>query len=530
MANKKALRARKVEIEIPISSVKRYVGGSGPPMQKLYLVPPRDSTAYIITRHILPPLKDTTPTIQRLPYYLIGWADKPGAKTLIPCHRALEYVSPAEIEQWEAADYERRLQEKEQKAATVKKVGRPRKKQASPTPAVTVTEDTLELAKRVAGPSLSTPQKRRHQDLYDEDAGQSSNLEAGDSSGESDEAAVQRQLLGEGGLPRVDAGYADDTDQDSVDQLPSTAPSRPANLAQSSSRASSSAPISRAVPPALPHTKPTVRPAVPMIHPAFLQNPHIKAPKSTPQPSKSQPAKTAIQPTITMTKGFTPIASSKSQRVLSRPSTPATGGSGALSDASTKRKRETFKNSPATQPKEKKFKTGNGNGKSKGKKGADSKEPDPNVFEDNDVWVVKELLDDRYVHQKGTKVHYYLVNWEGNWPPDQNPTWEPAENIQDDNLIAEYRRRKKAGLLRPDKSQTTLLSFLTTPQYSNVAEAFEGDIHDQGKPVKGGVESDSDESDEEEELLVTDGTHSGKKAAPVFPLVDQKTPEVRGLF
>ncbi|KAK0632763.1 hypothetical protein B0T14DRAFT_560419 [Immersiella caudata] len=514
MANKKQLRGRKVEIEVSISSVKKYVGGSGPPMQKLYLVPPRDSTAYIVSRHILPPLKDTTPDTRRLPYYLIGWTDEPVAKLLIPCNRALEYVSPAEIEQWEAADYERRLKEKEKEAATAKKVGRPRKKPQSPSLEVAVPDDALELAKRVGGPSLSTPQKRRHRDL-DEDAGESSNLDAGNSShGESDEAAIQRQILAEDGVAEDDAGYPDDTDQDSVDQphlpAPSTAPFRSAKLAQDSSRASNSTPGPSDGPPAASRNKPITTtsviphrpPTIPMIHPAFLQNPQ---PKKTPKYplSKSKPAKTPVQQTSTTTKGFTPIASSKPQRVLSQPSTPASG-SGVLSDASIKRKRESSKKSPVGQPKEKRVKPENG--KRKGKKRADSEEPDPNLFADNDVWVVKELLDDRYVYQKGVKVHYYLVSWEGNWPPDQNPTWEPAENIQDDNLIAEYRRRKKAGLLKPDKSQTTLLSYLTTPQYSNVAEAFEGDIHDQEKPVTTGIESDSDESDEEG-LLVTEGKH-----------------------
>jgi hypothetical protein len=195
-----------------------------------------------------------------------------------------------------------------------------------------------------------------------------------------------------------------------------------------------------------------------------------------------------------------------------------------LSDASAKRKRES---SGKGKPKEKKAKT---NGKGRGKKRANSEEPDTNDFVEHDVWVVKELLDDRYVYDKGTKVHMYLVNWEGDWPADQNPTWEPAENIRDNNLIAEYRRRKRAGLLKPGKSQKTLLSYLTTPQYSNVAEAFEGDIHQQEKPVATGIESDSDEPDEEEEFLVADAARIGKKASPEFPLFDQKMAQLRGSF
>ncbi|KAJ3479200.1 hypothetical protein NLG97_g8384 [Lecanicillium saksenae] len=34
-------------------------------------------------------------------------------------------------------------------------------------------------------------------------------------------------------------------------------------------------------------------------------------------------------------------------------------------------------------------------------------------------------------------VRYFKVRWEGDWPPEQNPTWEPEENIPDD-LVREF--------------------------------------------------------------------------------------------
>ncbi|KAK0657058.1 hypothetical protein B0T16DRAFT_400814 [Cercophora newfieldiana] len=576
MANKKGLRApRKVEIEIPIPSVKKYVGGSGPPMQKLYLVPPRDSTAYIIDRFILPLLKDTTPETRRLPYYYIGWTDEPVAKTLVPCNRALEYVSPAEIERWEDADYERRLQEKEQEAAGLATKpagrGRPRKKRPedTPPPSVAASDDALVLAKRLAGPSLSTPQKTRHQELFEEDAGGSSNVE-------SDEA-VQRQIRQEQGSASGDAGYADISDHDSVDQLPAA---RTISLVEDSSRASSTTPVPSDAslqpqprslfsvharktlkkPPAL-SAKPVETPippppVVPTIHPAFLQSPLTRPsqtpsqpssqkgedipptkpksamkPKSTPQPVQK---KATVQQTILSMTGFTPIASGKPHpRVSSQLSTPAastpagTSGSGMISGASTKRKRDTSaKKVVPGQPKGKKAKT---NGKGKGKKRADSEEADTNDFLDPDVWAVKELLDDRYVYVEGVKIHEYLVNWEGNWPPGDNPTWESIENIRDKGLIVEYQRRKKAGLLKPDKSQRTLPSYMTMPQYSNVAEAFEGDIHDQENPASAGAESDSDEA-KDEEFLVTDSKHSNRELSPGFRLFDEKPAQARRSF
>ncbi|CAK7269014.1 hypothetical protein SEPCBS57363_003387 [Sporothrix epigloea] len=45
-------------------------------------------------------------------------------------------------------------------------------------------------------------------------------------------------------------------------------------------------------------------------------------------------------------------------------------------------------------------------------------------------------------------VRYFLVRWKGDWPPDQNPTWEPAENLPP-RMIRQY--LKKATRKRADK-------------------------------------------------------------------------------
>ena len=114
-----------------------------------------------------------------------------------------------------------------------------------------------------------------------------------------------------------------------------------------------------------------------------------------------------------------------------------------------------------------------------------------------DEWEVKDLLDDRVFFEQGVKVHKYLVLWEGEWPEGQNPTWEPAENVSDENLLRRYREKKKAGLLKPpNKAQKKLHQYAIHPHYSSVADAFEGGIDDHSGPAAGDIESDTDPPEE----------------------------------
>ena len=58
----------------------------------------------------------------------------------------------------------------------------------------------------------------------------------------------------------------------------------------------------------------------------------------------------------------------------------------------------------------------------------------PAMKDDEDVWIVEKLIDDelRQNHR------WYQVKWKG----FTDPTWEPTENILDQNLIDKYWRRK----------------------------------------------------------------------------------------
>lgn len=86
-------------------------------------------------------------------------------------------------------------------------------------------------------------------------------------------------------------------------------------------------------------------------------------------------------------------------------------------------------------------------------------------------------------------VHWFKVRWEGDWPPDQNPTWEPKANISA-KLVKEYLMKKAkreaekssknntptardGGAGKPkDKRQSSLAEW--AKRYNSVSEAFEG--------------------------------------------------------
>ena len=75
--------------------------------------------------------------------------------------------------------------------------------------------------------------------------------------------------------------------------------------------------------------------------------------------------------------------------------------------------------------------------------------------QEEDEWVVKQVEDDGYHEIEGVgPVRYFKVRWEGDWPPDQNPSWEPEENLPID-LVRHYLKLKKerAKKAREERSQ-----------------------------------------------------------------------------
>ncbi|KAK4237200.1 hypothetical protein C8A03DRAFT_16228 [Achaetomium macrosporum] len=535
-------RRKTTTLEIPLPTIRKYVPGSGGPPPRISLAPPRDSTAYIINQFVLPTDNDTTPTSRRLIYYHVGFTDFPAVKILVPCNKVFDYVSPRELEDWEYRHLERkeeerarRLAEKQRAGATTKPGQKPKvPMQDVGIPVLSSADEALLLAQEVASPSLSTPQKRRLGEMLHEDTGDTSNIE-------SDDAAIRRQL--QGGDESDDLGLEGDLEAefDSVDQLSlqdsTSATGTPSRAGSAIPPMQVSIPARPAAPPmgpAFPNPAPvavsiaqTNTSTTGRIHPAwahaFGQQNRSEQPlklhsqsgssqtkqngTSWPLPAKPQPP----QPSSTQTWGSAVRTESASKASASRISTPGHRESSAMTSDSSVTKRKARSPSgnarQGKQPRPKKQKV--------------KQEEEPPA----DEWEVKDLLDDQWVTENGVKVHKYLVLWEGDWPPDQNPTWEPAENVQDQGLIKRYQKKKKAGLLKPPKkAQKTLHQYLAAPQYSSVAEAFEGGIDEQTGAVGGDIESDTDPPNEM--FLVTknveDIAANAAKPSPSFRAFDDK--------
>lgn len=527
------LPRRRTTIEIPLHSIRKYVPGSGPPPPRISLVPPRDSTAYIIDQFVLPPDKDMTPTSRRLIHYHIGFDDLPAVKLLVPCTEVLDYVSPRELEDWEYQNEEKKeverarlLAEKQRAGPAKKKPGRPRKVPMEDVgmPVRSSADEALLLAQQVAGPSLSTPKKRKLELVLQEEMGDTSNMESDD--------AIHRQFQEVADSEGME--FEDElADSESADQLGLRydtsgveTPSRVGSLARPLKDSCSVSSATTSAVLGLPGSAPAPAAALTMsatstpgrIHPAWAQafgqqkhpaNPinthsqggHAKQ-NGTPwtlfaNSEQPKPSMSAAVPGSSFKASNTPKGPS------SLASTPSAGAKPAILPEASARKRK-------AQP--------NGKGPSQEKQQRPKKpkvkqEPVPVA----DEWEVKELLDDQWFIEQGVKVHRYLVLWEGNWPEDQNPTWEPAENVQDNDLIKRYQKKKKAGLLKPPKkAQKTMHQFLAGAKYASVAEAFEGGIDEQTGPITAGIESDTDPPNET--FLVTENLRdvavNGTKPAP----------------
>ncbi|KAK3300737.1 uncharacterized protein B0H64DRAFT_314996 [Chaetomium fimeti] len=530
-------RRLKTTIEIPLHSIRKYVPGSGPPPPRISLVPPRDSTAYIIDQFILPTDKDMTETSRRLVHYHIGFTDLPAVKLLIPCNKVLDYVSPRELEDWEYQNLEkkqeqaRQLAERQQAAPIKKKPGRPPKVPMEDfgMPLVGSADEARLLAEQVAGPSLSTPQKRKLGDVLDDEGPEDTSEE------ESDGAAISRQLDEEIGFESM--GFEDDmVDSESVDRLAlhydttsAETPSRASSLAQP---AQDSFPVRPRIAPvetgssgssAPPAPPQQVTPTPGGLHPAWAHafGQHKRLDESSrphPHGSHAQQSSTpwlpAVQPQAkpaSNTASGSGTASRHAKDPTSRFSTPSAAGHSTIaSDSSARKRKEPVSNGKSSSQKQR-----------KPKKPKVEQQEEPAAEE----WEVKELLDDQWFMEEGVKMHRYLVLWAGDWPEDQNPSWEPAENVQDQVLINRYQKKKKAGLLKPrKKAQKTLQQYLAGAKYSSVAEAFEGDINEQTGQATANMGSDADPPDET--FFVTEsvgvGTNNGTKSTstPVFGSFD----------
>lgn len=554
----------KLQFHIPIRPrLPKYRPGSGPSPPRITLRPVHDSDAFIVDKVVLPrghshPHSESR---QRRCYYIIGWPDLPAARPVVDASKILDYVSPRTLEDWEYQDALQREKEleKEEEAAKLaaakgkavatladgrllpgakRRPGRPPKAMMMvsepPTEPELNSEQEEMIHKRMRGPSLSTPQKSRLAQLVAEEE----MLEDLEGIEESSDSAIHRQLEIHDESETIPDSNANtrglkDVGQSSVVAGRSSGESsrassaRPAPLNPSSSLGRTVAGVAEhhhaAAPtvarqagdrvsrsPTQVRTRPQISTTpIPLpLHYSQAMKQRISKPYATSRVASIDPQlegrpvstqsdqvhnhpSSAVNSPTTHTNGFTPIGGT-----FPRPPKRPAEESPAPADtpAKTKPKKSRKKQAELT-PAEVALPA----------ETAGSPNPDLDLVQGEQDYVVKRLEGDYFLDG----VHWFKVRWEGDWPADQNPTWEPRENIAE-KLVKQYLKRKANRGANSKKAKTKQRTSLAdwAKQYSSVTEAFEGQAElnapsNTTLPHSGGVDVGVDD-DDQDELLVID--------------------------
>lgn len=470
----------KVEVLIP-----RLVNDP-PKFEPLSLLPTHDTTAYIKEKMLLKSAglaADGNPLPMNLGY-LIGWTDLRAASMVIPAGDVLDYVSPYALEQFEYKDWQRRKQEEKEaherlmrkieakkaalesgKAAQVKKKpgrkrrGRPRKKMEVPVDEGVIQE---EVRKRAGSqvreePSLSTPKK---------------GMFTGMASGEAED--IFEQLYGATGVESSETSYPVTSREESREHDSEPPRKRLRSSVSPTKEAGFGGGFVSGI-------SPTPRAHLPMRE--SLQSP-LKAEEAS--------------PTLT---GFTPILPPKGAR-----HTPITTTSSQSRDPSASPKRSTKPKktrTPAKTPTPRSSTPKRQNGATK--KAQAEEEPDELVDVQYDVKCL-EGMDEMMID--GKRERFFLVRWEGNWAPEENPTWEPEDNIPR-KLVRKYLAKNPPG------STTKKKKLMEKPErrYSSVTEAFEDFGPEEANENNRVVGDSQEEDDGEETFQITEGEGAGAQGA-----------------
>ncbi|KAH6895873.1 hypothetical protein B0T10DRAFT_479103 [Thelonectria olida] len=518
----------KIVIELP-SKPRDYVPGSGPPLRRISLLPAQDSTAYILERILLPPAgvaADGKPLPKRMTY-IVGWHDLPAARMLVPVMKVLDYVSPRALEEWEynmelELDEERAKMEEEK--AEEKVQPKPKKKRGRPPihsqiEAAVVAEpdnEALKTGRPTTGAmSLTTPTKKRlrdFDDLSDEEGSPSRQLkqESMRSSMDIDMREDSMDLVHSGNDLVLEEDVASKQSADSY------GPSGTRGLRKDDIPSSITSDVQSSKPAAPLRTAPKP----PLIATAAAPR------KETPVPLPKLPGFPGSQPvgpqwSVQRTSSFT-SAGGSATFTSSNPNTPTLSTEPSFATPTAKPKR-----TPKTKDSSKKPKKG----RTKSTKPAkpppqESQQPsraDDEADTGEPAWEVKRVEAVELYEVEGVgRVRYFKVLWEGDWPPEQNPSWEPEANLPP-SLVRNFLKRgkKKATPKTTPKAkkpleQQSILPWATVGvKYKSVSEAFAGG-EDAG--LIGAQEDalrdtrDDDEYGEQEEFLVVEDEPPAKKA------------------
>ncbi|SPJ82082.1 uncharacterized protein FTOL_09487 [Fusarium torulosum] len=499
-------------IEVHLRSKPRdYVPGSGPPLQRIGLLPPKDSTAYILERIILPSpglAADGQPLPRRMTY-IVAWHDLPAAQMLVPAMDVLEYVSPRELEEWEYANTEEQMEHEKVEtkqdvagdAPKPKKRGRPPKHSKIETAVVAVPDDEEPAAPKRGAMTINTPTKNRLRDfdgLSDEEGSSARQLQwetMGDSMEtdeqgfEEEEMRIEDHEIHAGKQPEVLPGSTFEAQGSNhshagkqFESFPSTGTSSQQSTPKTIASKSKSEGKNRADHPS--HRSLMKAPAMNgLLNGAQAVESDCTPPGSVtysnsgveaPDPEPEEVTARLIEEAMSVQKKS--VKKLKSASNTPKPPKPAP--------------QEVVKNA---EPPE---------------------EPD---------WEVKRIEDMELYDVEGVGVvRYFKVRWEGDWPPDQNPSWEPESNLPPD-LIRRYmknrkRKRDKPAAKKPAKQpavapsytsnkksmkQTTLTWGLPAKQYKSVSEAFEG-VEDDELAMAVEDEAPIHKYEEDDELFIVE--------------------------
>ena len=506
----------KIVIPLPLKPPD-YVPGSGPALQPLALLPQHDSTAYIVERILLPSpgLANNGRPLPKRMTYIVGWHDMPAARMLVPAMQILDYVSPRALEEWEwqlemDLDEERARLEEEEKDKRTEEETAPKKKRGRPpahsqieaaATAAPEPDATPHTRPRKGAMSLSTPQKAA-MDVFE---GLSEGLSE---EGESPTRQLRHELAqSSGGLYMQDVKMSDW--QDNSGERDSSASgleeftdmsllkasrgrgraSRPTQMPFKSDFDSSTEQSSD-------RTSFTAFSTLPRRNPADSGNRQFVTSQALPVSN----TKLSFQRGILVS----PLAADH----RTAPSIfQAEGSQTLVSEAGI-----------GAQSPDKAKKVGRPT--TKGEESVPILKHQSQEENQEVGWEVKHIEDVEVYEVEGQElVRYFKVRWEGDWPPDQNPSWEPEGNLPA-GLIRNYfkqskkareKLKRKAKIQKKKKPPTrqTRPSLSQVQSYNSVSVAFTGDMDLNGAGEDEmdllEVSNDADEADEEELFLVDVG-------------------------
>lgn len=471
--------------------------GSGPPLAPITLVPPRDSTAYIIARFSVNIPNENGKLAHKRLRYLVKWPDRPAATLNVDATRVLDYVSPRELEEWEHRESLENDEEERERAEARKEMarrggGRLRPGRVGPKRELEIDESKAAVAAEAVkrrrgrpakGPSLSTPQKVRLEDFNTEDADTDRDGEVASPSG-----AIFRQLYG--GQRESDGLVVSDLPSGAADSglegqwsdggVPKRLPSQ-LSRPSSSSRPSTSwdgtpqapAHLSARITPR--HSSPIVPTklstpqtanefaSVPATEPAKLyQNGHREPPLQTPQRTSSFMPMASSSAFSSSSNAVRPPASSIPEDLTPKAANATTG----------KKRRHPLSDTKTSKP----------TPKQKPRKKQKSEPTEEQSFvvegvEDMQIWKLDE-----------GSVRFFKVRWEGDWPECDKTTWEPEVNLEPETVMEYMAERERQGLpdvleyvadvKRKPKPKVRAKTKMDQPswprkKYSSVSEAFE---------------------------------------------------------